>query len=193
MKGVVSMSNVAYVRVSTVEQNTGRQFGDFEKAGVKIDKVFEEKISGKDRERPKLKAMLDYVRDGDTVYIESYSRLARNTRDLLNIVHELEEKGVTVVSLKENFDTSTPQGRLMLTFMQGIAQFERDIIKERQAEGIAIAKEQGKFAKSITPKPDEWKELYSQYKQREITATALAKKLGISRSLLYKWIREEKK
>jgi len=193
MKGVVSMSNVAYVRVSTVEQNTGRQFGDFEKAGVKIDKVFEEKISGKDRERPKLKAMLDYVREGDTVYIESYSRLARNTRDLLNIVHELEEKKVSVVSLKENFDTSTPQGRLMLTFMQGIAQFERDIIKERQAEGIAIAKEQGKFAKSITPKPDEWKELYSQYKQREITATALAKKLGISRSLLYKWIREEKK
>ena len=193
MKGVVSMSNVAYVRVSTVEQNTGRQFGDFEKAGVKIDKVFEEKISGKDRERPKLKAMLDYVREGDTVYIESYSRLARNTRDLLNIVHELEEKKVSVVSLKENFDTSTPQGRLMLTFMQGIAQFERDIIKERQAEGIAIAKEQGKFAKPITPRPDEWKELYSQYKQREITATALAKKLGISRSLLYKWIREEKK
>ena len=186
------MSNVAYVRVSTVEQNTGRQFADFEKQGIEIDKVFEEKVSGKDRERPKLQAMIEYVREGDTVYIESYSRLARNTRDLLNIVHELEEKKVSVVSLKENFDTSTPQGRLMLTFMQGIAQFERDIIKERQAEGIAIAKEQGKFAKPITPKPDEWKELYSQYKQREITATGLAKKLGISRSLLYKWIREEK-
>ncbi len=186
------MSNVAYVRVSTVEQNTDRQFADFEKQGIEIDKVFEEKVSGKDRERPKLQAMIEYVREGDTVYIESYSRLARNTRDLLNIVHELEEKGVTVVSLKENFDTSTPQGRLMLTFMQGIAQFERDLIKERQAEGIAIAKEQGKFAKPVTPKPAGWKELYSQYKQREITATALAKKLGISRSLLYKWIREEK-
>lgn len=186
------MANVGYVRVSTVEQNTGRQFGDFEKAGIKLDKVFEEKISGKDRERPKLQAMMEYVREGDKVYIESYSRLARNTRDLLNIVHELEEKKVTVVSLKENFDTSTPQGRLMLTFMQGIAQFERDIIKERQAEGIAIAKVQGKFAKPITPKPADWKELYSQYKQRELTATALAKKLGISRSLLYKWIREEK-
>ena len=186
------MSNVAYVRVSTVEQNTDRQFADFEKQGIEIDKVFEEKVSGKDRERPKLQAMIEYVREGDTVYIESYSRLARNTRDLLNIVHELEEKGVTVVSLKENFDTSTPQGRLMLTFMQGIAQFERDLIKERQAEGIAIAKEQGKFAKPVTPKPAGWKELYRQYKQREITATALAKKLGISRSLLYKWIREEK-
>ena len=186
------MANVGYVRVSTAEQNTGRQFEGFKKAGIKLDKVFEEKISGKDRERPKLQAMMDYVREGDKVYIESYSRLARNTRDLLNIVHELEEKKVTVVSLKENFDTSTPQGRLMLTFMQGIAQFERDIIKERQAEGIAIAKAQGKFAKPITPKPADWKELYSQYKQRELTATALAKKLGISRSLLYKWIREEK-
>ena len=186
------MANVGYVRVSTAEQNTGRQFEGFKKAGIKLEKVFEEKISGKDRERPKLQAMMDYVREGDKVYIESYSRLARNTRDLLNIVHELEEKKVTVVSLKENFDTSTPQGRLMLTFMQGIAQFERDIIKERQAEGIAIAKAQGKFAKPITPKPADWKELYSQYKQRELTATALAKKLGISRSLLYKWIREEK-
>ena len=79
------MANVGYVRVSTAEQNTGRQFGDFEKAGIKLDKVFEEKISGKDRERPKLQAMMDYVREGDTVYIESYSRLARNTMDLLNI------------------------------------------------------------------------------------------------------------
>ena len=101
------MANVGYVRVSTAEQNTGRQFGDFEKAGIKLDKVFEEKISGKDRERPKLQAMMEYVREGDKVYIESYSRLARNTRDLLNIVHELEEKKVTVVSLKENFDTSS--------------------------------------------------------------------------------------
>lgn len=186
------MANVGYVRVSTAEQNTGRQFEDFEKAGIKLDKVFEEKISGKDRNRPKLEAMLDYVREGDNVYIESYSRLARNTRDLLNIIHELEEKGVHVHSLKENFDTSTAQGKLMLKFMQGIAEFERDLIKERQAEGIEIAKAQGKFAKPITPKPDNWQELYEKYKQRELTATALAKKLGISRSLLYKWIREEK-
>jgi len=186
------MANVGYVRVSTAEQNTGRQFGDFEKAGIKLDKVFEEKISGKDRERPKLQAMMEYVREGDKVYIESYSRLARNVRDLLNIIHELEEKNVTVVSLKDKLDTSTAQGKFALLILQGVAQFERDLIKERQAEGIAIAKAQGKFAKPITPKPADWKELYSQYKQRELTATALAKKLGISRSLLYKWIREEK-
>ena len=166
------MSNVAYIRVSTVEQNTARQ------SSMVVN-------------RPQLQAMLDYVREGDTVFIESYSRLARNTRDLLNIVDELEKKGVTVRSVKENFDTSTPQGRLMVTFMQGIAQFERDLIKERQAEGIAIAKEQGKFSKPTTPKPADWQDLYSKYKTRQMTATALAKQLGISRSLLYKWIREE--
>lgn len=186
------MANVGYVRVSTIEQNTSRQFKDFEKHGIKLDKVFEEKISGKDRERPKLKEMIDYTREGDTLYIESYSRLARNTRDLLNIIDELENKGVTVVSIKENFDTSTPQGRLMITFMQGIAQFERDLIKERQAEGIAIAKAKGKFKKPIMEKPSNWQDLYNQYKQRELTAVALAKECNISRSLLYKWINEEK-
>lgn len=185
------MANVAYIRVSSAMQNTDRQFAAFDKAGITFDKVFEEHISGKDRNRPQLTAMLEYVREGDMVYIESYSRLARNTRDLLNVIHELEKKGVNVHSLKENFDTSTPQGRLMVTFMQGIAQFERDLIKERQAEGIAVAKEKGKFQKPSTPKPDNWKELYQQYKTRQTTATALAKTLNVSRSLLYKWFREE--
>lgn len=185
------MANIGYVRVSTVEQNTARQFADFEEKGIHLDKVFEEKISGKDKNRPQLLAMIDYCREGDKVYIESYSRLARNTRDLLNTVHELEEKGVTVVSLKENFDTSTPQGRLMVTFMQGIAQFERDIIKERQQEGIAIAKAQGKYAKAKTEKPSNWTDLYNKYKHREMTGTALAKEIGISRALLYRWIKEE--
>jgi len=186
------MSNVAYIRVSTVEQNTDRQHAAFTKAGIKLDKVFEEKASGKDTNRPQLAALLEYVREGDTVHIESYSRLARNTRDLLNIVDDLEKKGVHVHSLKENFDTSTPQGKLMVTFMQGIAQFERDLIKERQAEGIAVAKAKGKFKKPQTEKPADWPILYEQYRTRLLTATALAERLNISRSLLYKWIREEK-
>ena len=145
-KGEIDMANIAYVRVSTAEQNTDRQFEGFKKAGIKIDKGFEEKVSGKNRERQKLKELMEYVREGDRVYIESYSRLARNTMDLLNINTELNNKGVTVVSLKENYDTSTAQGKAMLGFMSVMAQFERDLIKERQAEGIARAKEQGKFA-----------------------------------------------
>lgn len=186
------MASVGYVRVSTQEQNTARQVKAFEDKKISLDKVFEEHISGKDMNRPQLAALIEYVREGDTVFIESYSRLARNTRDLLNIVNTLEEKGVHVHSLKENFDTSTPQGRLMVTFMQGIAQFERDLIKERQREGIAIAKEAGKFQKPTTPQPENWPALYEQYRTRQITATALANQLNISRSLLYKWIRAEK-
>lgn len=186
------MANIAYVRVSTIEQNTARQLEDFKKANIHIDKVFEEKISGKDRNRPQLNAMLDYVREGDTIYIESYSRLARNTRDLLNLIYELEQKDVQVRSLKENFDTSTPNGRLMITFMQGIAQFERDIIKERQREGIAIAKAQGKYKKKAKKKPDNFNELYLKYKNREMTATQLAKECKISRALLYQWFAQMK-
>lgn len=186
------MANIGYIRVSSLDQNTDRQYAAFNNEGIKLDKTFEEKISGKDRERPKLEAMLDYAREGDTVYVESYSRLARNTRDLLNLIHELENKGVAVVSLKEKFDTSTAEGRLMLTFMQGIAQFERDLLKERQAEGIELAKVAGKFKKPKKKKPENWKELYARYKCREMTAVSLAKHCKISRALLYQWIREEK-
>ena len=184
------MANIAYVRVSTVEQNTARQLEDFKKANIHIDKVFEEHISGKDRNRPQLNAMLDYMREGDTVYIESYSRLARNTRDLLNLIHEMAEQGVHVVSLKEDFDTSKPNGKLMLLILQGIAEFERDIIKERQAEGIAIAKAKGKFAKPEKKIPSNFPELYELYRTRQRTASSIAKELSISRSLLYKWFRK---
>ncbi len=184
------MANIAYVRVSTIEQNTARQLEDFKKANIKIDKIFEEHISGKDRNRPQLNAMLDYMREGDTVYIESYSRLARNTRDLLNLIHEMAEQGVHVVSLKEDFDTSKPNGKLMLLILQGIAEFERDIIKERQAEGIAIAKAKGKFKKPEKKMPANFPELYELYRTRQRTATSLAKELSVSRSLLYKWFKK---
>ncbi len=192
MKGEFTMATIAYIRVSTAEQNTDRQHAVFADKGIAIDKVFEEKISGKDTNRPQLQAMLEFVREGDTVVVESYSRLARNCRDLNNLVHTLEEKGAKVVSLKENFDTSTPQGRLMVQFMQAISEFERDLIKERQREGTAIAKAAGKFAKPTTPQPDNWKELYNLYHTRQMTAKALAEQLGISRALLYKWINAEK-
>lgn len=134
------MSNIAYVRVSTAEQNEARQIEALKKHN--IDKWFTEKVSGKNMNRPQLEAMLDYVREGDTVYIHDFSRLARSTKDLLSIVEQLQEKGVHLVSNKENLDTSTPTGKLMLTMIAAINEFERENLLERQREGIAIAKEQ---------------------------------------------------
>ncbi len=137
------MARIKYIRVSTREQNTARQETDTEK----FDRVYIEKASGKNADRPELKAMLDYVREGDIVEVESYSRIARNTQDLLNIVSKLSEKGVDFVSQKEKIDTSSPSGRLMLTIFAGLAQFERECLLERQAEGIAIAKREGRMGR----------------------------------------------
>ena len=130
------MARIAYVRVSTQEQNTARQDIKFEE----YDKVFTEKASGKNTDRPELQKMLEYVREGDSVTVESYSRLARNTKDLLTIVDLLKEKGVAFISLKENVDTSTPQGEFMMQIFASLAEFERKQTLQRQAEGIAEAK-----------------------------------------------------
>ena len=139
---------VAYIRVSTVEQNEARQLEAMKNKG--IEKYFTEKVSGKDTNRPQLKAMLDFVREGDTVYIHDFSRLARSTKDLLDIVEQLHNKGVYLVSNKENIDTSTPTGKLMLTMIGAIAEFERANLLERQREGIEIARREGKFKGSMS-------------------------------------------
>ena len=191
-KGDRDMANVAYVRVSTVDQHEDRQIEALEKHG--IDKWYIEKISAKDTNRPQLQAMLDYVRDGDTVYIHDFSRLARNTKDLLEIVELLESKGVSLVSNKENVDTSTPSGKLMLTMIGAIAEFERANLLERQREGIAIAKTKGvyKGRKAIEIEDDKFNEEYNRYMSREINKTELAKRLNVSRPTLDKMIREKR-
>lgn len=131
------MATIGYIRVSTEGQNTARQ--DDKIRGM-CDKVFTEKISGKDTNRPELKKMMDYVREGDTVIVESYSRFSRSTRDLFDLIEQLDQKGVGFVSLKENVDTTTPQGRLIMTIFAGLAQFEREQLLQRQREGIIAAK-----------------------------------------------------
>ena len=129
--------NVAYIRVSTAEQNEARQLEALEKFG--IEKWFKEKVSAKDTNRPQLQELLNFVRENDTVYIHDFSRLARNTKDLLEIVEQLTEKNVALVSNKESIDTSTPTGKLMLTMIGAIYEFERQNLLERQKEGIEIA------------------------------------------------------
>jgi DNA invertase Pin-like site-specific DNA recombinase len=134
---------IAYVRVSTAEQNEQRQIEAMEKYA--IEKWFTEKVSAKDTNRPKLRELLDFVREGDTIHVHDLSRLARSTRDLLDIVETLNKKGVHLVSNKESIDTSTPTGKLMLTMIGAINEFERVNLLERQKEGIAIAKREGKY------------------------------------------------
>lgn len=182
---------VGYIRVSTVEQNEQRQVKDLmENAGV--EKVFMDKLSGKDTNRPQLKELMDFVRNGDTVIVSEYSRLARSTQDLLTIIDTLHSKGVNVISRKENFDTSTPQGKLMLTFFAGIATFEREIMLQRQKEGIAIAKAEGKYkGRQGKNKPANWKDLKAGYLNRTLTVTEIAKQCEVSRPIVYKWLKED--
>ncbi len=182
---------VAYVRVSTVEQNEARQLEALDKFG--IDKWYVEKVSGKDTNRPKLREMLDFVREGDTVYIHDFSRLARSTKDLLEIVETLNQKKVNLVSNKENLDSSTPTGKLMLTMIGAINEFERQNLLERQREGIAIAVREGKFKGGQVKKIDDKKfdECYGRYSRREINKVEFAKALNISRPTLDKLLKEK--
>lgn len=186
------MANIAYVRVSTVEQNEERQLEGLKK--YNIDKWFTEKISGKSMNRPELQAMFDFVREGDTIYIHDFSRLARSTEDLLKIVNKLKEKNVHLVSNKENIDTNTPQGKLMLTMIAAINEFERTNLLERQKEGIAIAKKEGKYKGRQVKKINDkfFNSLYLKYTNREINKTELAKELNISRPTLDKLLKEKK-
>ncbi|UVM86286.1 MAG: hypothetical protein [Bacteriophage sp.] len=196
-----SVANVGYVRVSTIEQNEDRQIEALKKHD--IEKWFTEKVSGKDTNRPQLQLMLDYVREGDTVYIHDFSRLARSTKDLLEIVETLNKKGVHLVSNKENIDSSTPTGKLMLTMIGAIAEFERQNLLERQKEGIAVQKELDKSRKpedkkykgrkAVVIDEEQFEKEYSRYQKREINKTELAKILEVSRPTLDKLIKEHNK
>lgn len=179
---------IAYVRVSTVEQNEARQIESLERYG--IEKWFTEKVSAKDTNRPQLQQMLEFAREGDTIYIHDFSRLARSTKDLLDIAEQLQAKGIHLVSSKENIDTSTPTGKLMLTMIAAINEFERTNLLERQREGIAIAKRNGVYKGRKPFHSDKFEGLYSQYCGREINKTEFARLLSVSRPTLDKLIRE---
>lgn len=182
--------NLAYCRVSTILQNEARQIEALKQ--YNIEKWFIDKVSGKNTERPQLQDMLDFAREGDVIYIHDLSRLARNIRDLLGILELLDKKKIHLVSNKEKIDTSTPTGRLMITIIGALNEFERDVLLERQREGIEIAKKNGKYKgrKPINIDPDDFKEKYDEYLQRKINKGELAKALNISRPTLDKILKE---
>ena len=182
--------NLAYIRVSTAEQNEARQVEAMKQ--FQIEKWYIEKVSGKNTDRPKLQEMLDFCREGDTIHIHDFSRLARSTKDLLDIVDTLTAKGVYLISNKENIDTSTPTGKLMLTMIAAIKEFERTNLLERQREGIAIAKAEGKYQGRKPVAVPDFERHYQRYQHREISKSGLARELGISRPTLDKLIAENR-
>ena len=182
-----------YCRVSTEGQNESRQTELAEKLGIDKDNVYVDKASGKNTDRKALKALLTFCRKGDTIYCESISRIARNTKDLLSIIDELNQKQVDFVSIKENIDTSTPTGKFMLTVFAALAEMERENILEKQAEGIAIAKAEGKY-KGSKPK-DYDKALFvkmcREWRAGERTAVSIQRKFDITAQTFYRWVKEQ--
>lgn len=175
---------IGYIRVSTQEQNTTRQEVMMESLGV--DELYIDRASGKNAQRPELQKMMEYVRRGDTVIVESISRFARNTKDLLELVERLSAKGVEFVSQKEAIDTTTPTGKFMLTIFGAVAELEREYILQRQREGIAIAKAQGKYTGRKPIQHTEFDFITSQWKEGKITAVEAIRRLNMSSSTFYR-------
>ena len=179
---------VGYVRISTKDQNTARQDELMERLGV--EKVYTDKVSGKNTDRPELRRMMDFVREGDVVIVESFSRFTRNTRDLLDLMDTLKQKGVQFISMKENIDTENAAGKLMMVLFAALAQFERENLLERQAEGIAVAKVEGRMKGRPKKAEETFEDIYLQVQAGKKSASRGAKELGIARSTWYRKAKE---
>lgn len=179
--------NIGYIRVSSKDQNERRQI---EALQSKVDKIYLDKLSGKNTNRPQLKEMLEYMRDGDIVYIVSISRLARNTKDFLELMEVFQKKNVSIVCLKEPIDTTTPQGKMIYTIFAAMYEMERENIRGRQKEGIAAAHKQGvKFGRKKI-ESDQFKTVYTKWKGGEITAVKAMEMLNMKRNTFYRRVKE---
>ena len=178
---------IGYVRASTTDQNTARQEVLMEELGV--EQVYIDRISGKNTERPELKRMMSFVREGDMVIVESISRFARNTRDLLDLVEQLTRKQVEFVSKKEAIDTTTPSGKFMLTIFGAVAELEREYILQRQREGIAIAKAKGIYKGRKPIQRPEFQQVVALWRKGTITAVEAMKRLDMKPSTFYRKVK----
>ena len=183
---------IGYARVSTQDQNLDRQLDNLRAAGC--ERIFNEKMTGTKSDRPELKTMLLTLRSGDVLVIDSFSRLSRSTKDLLDLVEKLTAMDVHLVSLKENLDTTTATGKLMLTMLSALSQFERDLIAERTVDGLKAARARGRHGgrpRSGTDK--DRRQAYDLYRANIMSLRDIAERFGISLSTLNRWIREQKK
>ena len=179
---------IGYIRVSTQEQNTMRQEVLMRSLGV--DEVYVDHMSGKNVNRPELQKMMEYVRKGDIVIVESIIRFARNSRDRLELVEQLTAKGVEFVSRKEAIDTTTPTGKFMLTVFGAVAELEREYILQRQREGIAIAKAQGKYRGRKPIQVPEFEQVTSKWKSGTITAAEAMRTLHMTKTTFYRRVKQ---
>ena len=175
---------IGYVRVSTAEQNSARQEVLMRELGV--EKVYLDKASGKNANRPQLQEMLSFARQGDTIVVESISRFARNTRDLLELMEQLNAKGIGFISKKEAIDTTTPTGKFMLTVFAAVAELEREYLLQRQREGIAIAKQAGKYKGRKPIDRTALLPVLEEYRKGNLTATQAMRKMNVSKSTFYR-------
>ena len=192
MKGALKQMKLLYCRVSTEEQNESRQVVLAEELGIDKENIFIDKKSGKNTDRPELNRLLQFVRKGDTVYAESISRIARNTKDLLAIVEELNQKQVDFISLKEKIDTSTPQGKFILTIFGAMAELERESILQRLKEGIAIARKYNKYQgkPKMNIDKDKFIKVCGEWRQGKKTATQCMKELNLKPNTFYRRVKE---
>jgi len=191
MKGLIFIKEYAYVRVSSKDQQESRQVIAMESRSIPSERIFLEKLSGKDTKRPMLQALINTVQSGDIVVVESISRFARNTRDLLGLVEKLTQKGVEFVSLKEHIDTTTPTRRFTLTVFAAVAELEREHILQRQAEGIAAAKARGvHLGRPIKKPPENFAEVVKLWERGKIGFDEALRQTGLKQATFYSRLRE---
>lgn len=188
------MTTYFYIRVSSKDQNTIRQEVKAKEYNIPVECVYIEKASGKNMiDRPVLNNLLAVLRPGDKLIVESISRFARNTKDLIELVEKVNDMEVTFISLKEAIDTTTPTGMFMLTIFGAVAQLEREYIKDRQAEGIAIAKAAGKYkGRKPIEYPKNWDKYYNMMIEGSISGADAMKILGLKKTTFYKLVKQKK-
>ncbi|QOS98358.1 recombinase family protein [Brevibacterium sp. JNUCC-42] len=180
-----------YARVSTKQQDLDRQLDML--SPYNCNEIVTEKMSGTKTDRPELTRLKDKVRPGDTIVVESFSRLGRSTKDLIELVDYFESKDVKLVSIKENFDTNTPQGKLMLTVFQAFSQFERDLIVQRTKEGLESARARGRNGGRPPVKDKQIQKALNLYHSKEYSISEIVEMTGISQATLYRYIRRSGK
>lgn len=177
---------IGYARVSTQDQNLDRQLDSLNTKGC--ERIYQEKMTGTTAKRPEFEKMMATLRKGDTLVTDSFSRLSRSTKDLLAIIEQLDQMGVVIVSLKENLDTSTATGRMMLTMLSALSQFERDLISERTHDGLKAARARGRMGGRPRVKESKVKQALKLYDSQSMSVSEITAAVGISVPTLYRYL-----